>query len=112
MNPALKQVLVILHFSKLQLMSSTVFLHNIISQGLECLLIITILSGLCTTLCGKIMKASVGFILHENVMCWQEELKHEHKFSSFLVYLFQHIFHPKTSPGCNITFSQSESLHI
>ena len=55
------------------------------------------------------MKASVGFILHENVMCWQEKLKHEHTFSSFLV---QHIFHPKASPGCNITFFQSESLHI
>ena len=113
MNPALKQVLVYLPISKLQLLSSTVFFHNIISQRLEShSQIITILSGLCTTLCGKIMKASVGFILHENVMCWQEKLKHEHKFSSFLVYLFQHIFHPKASPGCNITFFQSESLHI
>ena len=35
MNPALKQVLVYLPISKLQLLSSTVFFHNIISQGLE-----------------------------------------------------------------------------
>ena len=57
-----------------------------------------ILSGLCTTLCGKIMKTSVGFILYENVM-WQD------KHVSFLVYLFQHIFHPKASPGCKFLSS-------
>ena len=62
MNPALKQVLVYLPISKLQLLSSTVFFHNIISQRLECLSIITILSRLCSTLSGKIMKASVGVL--------------------------------------------------
>ena len=38
------------------------------------------------------MKTSVGFILYENVM-------RQDKHVSFLVYLFQHIFHPKASPG-------------
>ena len=74
MNPARKQVLVYLPISKLQLLSTAVFFHKIISQVLECLLIITILSGLCTTLCGKIMKAPVGFILYENVM-WPDKLQ-------------------------------------
>ena len=96
LNPAIKQVLVYLPISKLQLLSSTVSFTIPLAKDLRVtLLIITILSGLCTTFCGKIMKASVGFILDENVMCWQKKLKHEHKFSSFLVYLFQHIFHPK-----------------
>ena len=35
LNQALKQVLVYLPISKLQSLSSTVFFHNIISQGLE-----------------------------------------------------------------------------
>ena len=114
MNPALNQVLVYLLISTLHYCCQVPYFFTIsLAKDLSVtLLIITILSGLCTTLCGKIMKTSVGFILHENVMYWQEKLKHEHTFSSFLVYLFQHIFHPKASPGCNITFFQSESLHI
>ena len=106
MNPALNQVLVYLLISTLHYCCQVPYFFTISSaKDLRVtLLIITILSGLCTTLCGKIMKASVGFILHENVMCWQKKLIHEHTFSSFLAYLFQHIFHPKASPGCNTTF--------